>query len=183
VVAQSAPVDGAVALLVRNGSAKPVRIDRVTVAATSTDGGSATSAGTTTVYPQVLAPGELGLAQVKFRAKSPPAPGGTFSTKVRSAPVSAARAARALDVSGATLSPPQAGAVAQTLSATVGNATKRWTARAPSAAVVCFGEAATPSTFSRAKVPARTLAPGRSASVTVPLTSLCPTYLVAARAT
>jgi hypothetical protein len=66
--------------------------------------------------------------------------------------------------------------------ATLTNATTAWTARKPEAAVMCFGEAGTPTTFSTARATGRRLAPGKAVPASVPLTSICPTYLVAARA-
>jgi hypothetical protein len=182
VVAVSAPVDGRVALLLHNGSARPVRIDLVTAIATSSGGALATRARTTASYPQYLAPDELGLAGVTFRTRALTT-GAVVTAKVRSTPVSAARAARALSVSNFVLSPPQTGTVAQTMGATLTNGTTTWTARSPQTAVMCFGEAGDPTTFSSAHAPTRRLAPGGTVSVSVPLTSLCPTYLVAARAT
>jgi hypothetical protein len=182
VVAQSAPVDGQVALLVHNGSARPVRIDVVTAVATRADGGLAVSARTAASYPQVLAPDGLGLAAVTFRKRAL-TPGAVVTAKVRSTPVSTARAARTLSVSNLVLSAPQTGTVAQTLGATLTNGTSNWTARGPETAVMCFGEASNPTTFAKARATTRRIRPGATASVSVPLTSLCPTYLVAARAT
>ena len=181
VVGQSAPVDGQVALLLHNGTAKPVRIDRITGVATRSDGGLAVRARSAKAYPQVLAPDQLALAAVKFRAKSV-APNATITVKVRSRSASASRAERVLSVGDLVLSAPMTGAVAQTMRSTVTNATTTWNALLPEVAVVCFGEASTPATFASARGSTRRLAPGKSASATVPLTSLCPTYLVAARA-
>ena len=180
-VAQSAPVDGDVALLVHNGTAGPVRIDLLTAIATSNAGGLATRARTTKTYPQFLAPGQFALASVRFRARAITA-SPQIVVKVRSRAVSAARAARVLTVGDIVLSPPQTGAVAQTLRATLTNAQKTWTALRPEAAVMCFGEAATPTTFTTTHTADRRIAPGHSAVASVDLTSLCPTYLVAARA-
>jgi hypothetical protein len=181
VVAQSAPVDGEVALVLHNGTTKPVRVDLVAAASTSSDGGLAVRARTAKAYPQVLAPDQLALASVTFRKKSL-TPGATIAAKVRSTPVSAARAKRVVSVSDLVLSAPMTGAVAQTLGATVTNATTNWTARLPEMAVVCFGEASTPTSFATARLSVRTIAPGKTASATAPLSLLCPTYLVAARA-
>jgi hypothetical protein len=182
-VAQSAPVDGRVAVLVQNATTKPVRIDRITAVATSTDGSVVIGARTTKAYPEVVAPTQLALASVRFRAKDLAAnPNPTIVVKVRSTRVSNGRARRVLSVGGLVLSPPQTGAVAQTMAAMLTNPTKAWTARRPEVAVMCFGEASTPTTFTSARVPARRLAPGKTASVSVPLTTLCPAYLVAALA-
>jgi hypothetical protein len=183
VVAQSAPVDGRVALLVQNATTKPVRLDRVTAVATSADRSVVIGARTTKAYPEVVAPTQLALASVRFRAKDLAAnPNPTLAVKVRSTAVSTARARRVLSVGGLVLSPPQTGTVAQTMQATLTNPTTAWTARRPEVAVMCFGEASTPTTFTSARAPARKLAPGKTASASVPLATLCPTYLVAARA-
>jgi hypothetical protein len=181
VVAQSAPVDGRVALVIHNGTAKPVRVDLVTAVATSSDGGRAVRARALVAYPQVLAPDQLALASVSFR-RSSLTPEPTITVKVRSTAISAARARRTLSVSGLMLSAPTTGAVAQTMQATVANATSSWTALVPEVAVVCFGEASTPTTFASARASVRRIAPGKTAPATVPLSTLCPSYLVAARA-
>ena len=70
VVAQSAPVDGKLALVLHNGTKKAVRVDLVTAVATSTDGGLAVRARTAKAYPQVLAPDQLALASVTYRKTS-----------------------------------------------------------------------------------------------------------------
>jgi hypothetical protein len=181
VVAQSAPVDGRVALLVHNGTTRPVRVDAITAAATSADGSFAAAARTVKAFPQVLAPDEVALAAVTFRTGVLTSDA-TVTTKVRSTPVSAVRAQRVLSVGELKLSPPQTGTVAQTMGATLTNATKAWTALLPEVAVMCFGEAGTPTTFTSTRASARRITPGRTAYATVPLTSLCPSYLVAARA-
>jgi hypothetical protein len=181
VVAQSAPVDGQVALVLHNGTTKAVRVDLVTGVATSTDGGLAVRARSAKSYPRVLAPDQLALASVTFRKKSL-SPGATITAKVRSTPVSAARAKRVLSVTDLVLSAPLTGPVAQTMGATLTNATTHWTARRPEVAVVCFGEAATPTTFASGRASTRRIAAGKTASASVPLALLCPTYLVAARA-
>ncbi len=180
-VAQSAPVDGQVALVLHNGTTKPVRVDLVTGVATRTDGGLAVRARTAKSSPQVLAPDQLALASITFRKQSI-TPGATIAVKVRSTPVSAARAKRVLSTSDLVLSAPLTGPVAQTMRATVTNATATWTALLPEVAVVCFGEASTPTTFASARTSMRRIKPGKTASATVPLSLLCPTYLVAARA-
>jgi hypothetical protein len=180
VIARSAPVDGQVAVLVRNGTNRPVRVDVVTVAATSAEGGFAMRALAVKAYPQVLAPDTLALAAVRFRQRA--LPNDTeLTAKVRSTPVPAAQAQRALSVGGLVLSPPQTGAVAQTMRATLTNGTRAWTARAPEVAVMCFGEAGNPTSLAAARAAAARVAPGGTAAATVPLASLCPSYLVAAR--
>jgi hypothetical protein len=180
-VATSAPVDGRVAVLVQNGAADTARVDQVVATATRPDGGSATRARTSTVYPQVLAPGELALTAVQFRTRDVPH-GTTFAVKVRSTRVSTARVGRGLAASDVVMSAPQSGRVAQTLGGTLTNVSTSWTARSPEAGVMCFGEAGTPTTFAHARASARHIAPGATAPVSVPLTSLCPSYLIAGRA-
>jgi hypothetical protein len=181
VVAQSAPVDGRVALLLHNATTRPVRIDVLTAVATRTDGGAATRARTVKTYPQVVGPDQLALASVTFRARKS-ALGAAITVNVRSTPVSMARAAKVLSIGDLALSAPATGAVAQTMRATLTNRTHSWTARLPDTAVMCFGEASTPTTFTSARASARRITPGRAAPASVPLTALCPTYLVAARA-
>jgi hypothetical protein len=182
VAAQSAPTDGRVALVVQNGTQRPVRIERITAVASRADGSFATRARSVVAYPQIVAPGGISLASVRFR-KAGLRPDDEVTVKVRSAPVRNARAGRVLAVDGLSLSPVQTGTVVQTMTATLTNPTRRWTAARPEAAVVCFGEAGNPSTFASARASTRRVKPGASATVTVPLTSLCPSYLVAARAT
>ena len=81
--------------------------------------------------------------------------------------------------------PTPAGAAATT---DVDRARQSWAFRTPedppvpAVAVMCFGEASTPTTFASGPAAVRRIRPGQSASATVSLTSLCPTYLVAARA-
>jgi hypothetical protein len=182
-VAQSAPVDGRLAVLVQNATTKPVRIVRITAIVTSADGSVATKATSAKAYPQVVAPGSLALAGVRFRAKALAGnPNAQPTIKIKSAHASKASVQRVLSVGDLTLSAPQTGAVAQTMQATLTNATKAWKARRPEAAVMCFGEAANPTTFTAASASARQVAPSASITATVPLTTLCPTYLVAARA-
>jgi hypothetical protein len=182
-VAQSAPVDGRVALLLQNSTTKPVRIDLVTAVVISADGSRATKTIGVKAYPQIVAPDQLSLASVAFRAKAFAGnPNPKITVRIRSTAVSAARARQVLSVGGLTLSSPQTGAVAQTMQATLTNPTRAWRATRPEAAVMCFGEAGTPTTFASAAASARRVAPGASVPATVPLSTLCPTYLVAARA-
>jgi hypothetical protein len=180
-VATSAPVDGQVAVLLQNGTSSGARVDLVVATATRPDGGQTSRARSATAYPQVLAPGELALAAVQFRPRDL-APGATVTMKVRSTAVPTGQVNRGLAASDLVLSAPKTGRVAQTLSATLTNVGTSWTARHPEAAVMCFGEAGTPTTFAHARASPRRIAPGKTAPVSVPLSSLCPSYLVAARA-
>lgn len=181
-VATSSAVDDRVAVLLQNNGTTTGRVDLVSVTATTSDGGRVTRARSVQSFPQVLAPGEFGLASVKFRRDEAP-PGSTFAARVRSSTVKTAAAARALAVSDLVLAPPQTGAVPQAMSATVSNPTSSWTARAPEVAVMCFGEARNPVAVATARPSTARLQPGKQAKVSVPLPTLCPAYLVAARAT
>lgn len=182
VAATSSAVDDRVAVIISNATTRSARVDLVSATASRTDGGRVTHARTREAYPQVLAPGELALAAVQFRKGGVP-PGASVVVKVRSRPVTDARATRVLGVSAPSLSPPGTGAVAQTLGATVSNDTPAWTAIAPQVAVMCFGEARQPTTITTKRLRVRKIAPGRQATVSVPLSTLCPTYLVAPRTT
>ena len=142
------------AVLIRNGSTKTARVDLVTLTATSRDGGTVVKARSLEAFPQVLAPGDLALASVKFRAGDV-APGAVIAAKIRSTPVRPARAARALTVGGLALSPPKTGSVAQTMTATVTNPTPSWKARSPKVAVMCFGEATNPVAVATARLDRR----------------------------
>ena len=76
---------------------------------------------------------------------------------------------------------PTSGKVAQTLTFTVANPTKR-VARGPvTATVMCFNEAGKPVNLTTAKVRTAGIAAGKDASVKVGLAELCPTALVGAR--
>lgn len=181
VVATSAPVGGQVAVLLRNGTPRPVRVDLLTGVATRADGGAVTRARTVKSYPQVVGPDQLALASVTFTKKQL-TPDATVTVKVRSTPVSNVRAQRVLSVGDLALSPPATGAVAQTMSASLTNSTSAWVAKLPETAVMCFGEAGTPTTFTAKRASVRRISPGKTVPSSVPLALLCPTYLVAARA-
>ena len=162
VVAQSAPVDGKIALVLHNGTTKPVRVDLVTAVATRTDGGLAVRARTAKAYPQVLAPDQLALASVTYRKKSLVAGRHDHGQGAQHARCRRRARSACVSVGDLVLSAPMTGAVAQTMGATVTNATTNWTARLPEVAVVCFGEASTPTTFASARASTRRIAPGKS---------------------
>jgi hypothetical protein len=166
-------------VIVANGTTHPVRVDLVTVSATTGGGATVTRARTTDAFPKVLAPGGYALAVVKFRKNGAPIDA-TMAYRVTSTRARSTADPRALAVSGLTLSPPLTGAVAQTLGATINNPDNRRTARSPRVAVMCLNEARKPVTLTTARLDATKLAPGKSAPASVPLTTLCPTYLVAA---
>jgi hypothetical protein len=48
---------------------------------------------------------------------------------------------------------------------------------------MCFNEARKPVTLTTARIDVKKLAPAKAAPASVPLTTLCPTYLVAASST
>jgi hypothetical protein len=182
VAAQSAPTDGRVALVLRNPTDEPVRIQLIRAVASRAESGFAARATSAAAFPQIVAPGGISLAAVSFR-RTDLRPTDQMTFKVKSTQVSGARSARVVSVGDLVLSPMQTGAVAQTMTTSVTNPTSSWTAARPEAAVVCFGQAGNPSTFASARASTRRIKPGAGTTVTVPLTSLCPSYLVAARAT
>jgi len=180
VVASSAPNRGRVAVIVRNDTTAPVNNVRIDATATRPDGGAVTSASTATVVPATLAPGAYGLAVLDFR-KQGVAIDSTVAFKVRHTKAASAVDPKLLVVSGLTRSAPMTGKVAQTLTFTVANPTKR-AARGPiTATVMCFNEAGKPVNLNTAKVRTAGIAAGKDASVKVGLAELCPTALVGAR--
>jgi hypothetical protein len=79
------------------------------------------------------------------------------------------------------LSPPLSGDVAQTLAMSVSNPQPRAVRGAYRVMVTCFNEARLPVRATTKTVAGkRKLAPGEAIPLTVPLTSLCPSYLVGA---
>ena len=149
--AVSAPTDGVIAVLLQNGTSTPRRIDRINAVATRVDGGRATKARSGHCVPPGGRAGRVALASVKFRTRRSCRRRPGRGDGAEHAGVGAPRAQRALSVGGLVLSAPQTGAVAQTMQATLTNGTTSWTARAPEAAIICFGEAGKPSTFAKAR--------------------------------
>jgi hypothetical protein len=182
VAASGAPVEDRVAVVVENGTSRPARIDRITATATGAGGATVTQARTVTTYPRVLAPGAYALAVLQFRKGGAPADA-TLGFRVTSSPARSSMDPRALAVSGFVLSPPLTGPVAQTLGATVSNPSTKRSAGAPRVAVMCFNEARKPVTLTTARIDVKKLAPAKAAPASVPLATLCPTYLVAASST
>jgi hypothetical protein len=80
------------------------------------------------------------------------------------------------------LSAPLTGRVAQRLDLTVTNSGNRAVRGPLTVTVMCFGESARPVTVATVAVKRLRLAASRSVPASVPLTSLCPTYQVGARA-
>ena len=180
IAASSAPNRGRVAVIVRNDTTTPVNNVRIDATATRPDGGAVTSANTSSLVPATLAPGAYGLAVLDFR-KQGVAIDSVVAFKVRHTKAASAVDPKLLAVSGLTRSAPTAGKVAQTLTFTVANPTKR-AARGPiTATVMCFNEAGTPVNLTTAKVRSTGVAAGKEASVKVGLAELCPTALVGAR--
>jgi hypothetical protein len=182
VAASGAPVDDRIAVIVENGTTRPARVELVTATATSGGGATVTRARTVTTFPKVLAPGAYALAVLRFRTNGAPADA-TVKFRVTSTPARSSADPRALAVSDLVLSPPLTGAVAQTLGATVTNPSSTRTARLPRVAVMCLNEARKPVTLTTDRLDVAKLVPAKTAPASVPLATLCPTYLVAATST
>jgi hypothetical protein len=182
VAAAGAPVDDRIAVIVDNGTTRPARVDLVTATATSGGGATVTRARTVTTFPEVLAPGAYALAVLRFRKNGAPADA-TLKYRVTSTRARSSADPRALAVSDLVLSPPLTGPVAQTLGATVTNPSSTRTARLPRVAVMCLNEARKPVTLTTDRLDVAKLGPAKTAPASVPLATLCPTYLVAATST
>jgi hypothetical protein len=180
VVASSAPNGGRVAVIVQNGTDDPVNNVRVDATAARPDGGAVTSARTATLVPATLAPGEYGLAVLDFR-KEGVAIDSTVSFEVRSTKAASGTDPKLLEVGELTRSAPTTGKVAQTLTFTVANPSKRAVRGPVTATVMCFNEAGKPVNLSTAKVRKAGLGAGKDATVSIGLAELCPTALVGAR--
>jgi hypothetical protein len=179
VAASSAPVDGAVAVLVRNGSARRVTKLLLSATAVTPDGGRAVKANAVDVVPGTLGPGELALARIVFRKNEVPA-GETVGYHVRSTPTSTPSDPGSLDVRDLQLGPALEGPVAQTLAMTLANLGSRTINGPIRVTTVCFTEAGTPAFATTVTVKKAQVRKGGSAPLTVDLPELCPTYLVAA---
>jgi hypothetical protein len=181
VVSNSAPVGADVGIVVRNGTAKPVRHVKVVATAKAPDGGTVVRAHTNALVPGALAPGGLGIANLKFgRAELPS--GTTFSFKVRSKPAPARSNDPALEVREALLSRPMEGPVAQQMAVTVANLGGKTYTGPVMVTVMCFGEARNPAFVTSATVKKVKVASGATTPATVPLSLLCPKYMVGASA-
>jgi hypothetical protein len=180
VVASSALQDGKVAVIVANGSSSPARNIVVTGVATRADGGAVTRARTRVTVPAVVAPGAIALAGLDF-SKRGVDPGATVTFRVRSSATATSGDSRLLEARALTLSAPLEGAVAQTLGAQLVNTGARALRGPVRVTVMCFDEARRPVVATTKVLRARKLAPGQSVHTTVPLATLCPTYLVGAR--
>jgi hypothetical protein len=182
VVASSAPVDGRIAVVVQNGTAKPVRSVKVSAFATRPDGGLTTRAVTDDLLPSTLAPGAIAIGAVDFRPR-PISPDATLTFSVKSGRAPSSAAPTALGIDGFALSSPQEGKVAQTLRVTLTNPNPRTVAGPIVVVVVCFGESSRPTVAAVTSMRKAPLRPRASTHATVKLRSLCPAYLVAARGT
>jgi hypothetical protein len=181
VVASSAPVEGQVAVIVQNGSARPVRDVQVSASSTTSDGGRATKASDTDLVPATLAPGDIAFGLVKFPTGDVPA-GSVLAFKVKSRRVPTRDRSTSLAVGSFVLSPPLVGDVAQTLALKVTNRSSYAINGPVDVRVMCFGEARLPASAVDVTVKRpKKLAPGAGVSATAKLPALCPSYLVAAK--
>lgn len=181
VVAHSAPVGAAVAIVVRNGTMHAV--DKVKVAATAKapDGASVVRATTTATVPETLAPGALAIGRLDFGKADLPS-GTTFLFKVTSTRAKLSSHHAELEVREALLSRPMEGPVAQELAVTVANLGAKTYTGPIRVTVMCFGEARNPAFVTTATVKKVRVASGATTPATVTLRELCPTYMVGARA-
>ena len=129
--------------------------------------------------PGALAPGGLGIANLKFGKAELPS-GTTFSFKVRSKPAPAKSNAPALEVREALLSRPMEGPVAQQMAVTVANLGGKTYTGPVTVTVMCFGEARNPAFVATTTVKKAKVASGATTPATVPLSLLCPKYMVGA---
>jgi hypothetical protein len=151
---------------------------RIVGTATTSDGGAVTQARTAVTVPAALAPGAIALAALHFARGV--APNATMAYQVRSTRARTAVDPGALTVGNLQLSAPLTGAVAQKLTVTITNPSNRVVRGRIRIAVMCFDEARKPSTASTTVVNPGRLRPGAGTAASVPLTTLCPTYLVGA---
>jgi hypothetical protein len=176
VVAQGAPVGSDVAVLVHNGTSRPVRDVRLEATATHAPGAAPSRAKTAVVVPSVIGPGALGLARVSF-GKVPLAPGDDIKVTVKSSR-SGGPATTPLTIVDAALSRPLPGPVAQQVAVTLANDSTRAARARGSLGIMCFGEARNPVLMVTARVPNARVAAGGTTTTTVDLPVLCPAYLV-----
>lgn len=187
VVAESAPVRRRVAFVVQNGTERAVRVTEVTAIAQRPDGAQAVRSSTRDVVPRRLAPGEVAIGEVVFRAAAfgpgaPPGPdaAATITWKVKWGRVPGALDPLALAVGAFELSPPRSGAVVQTLDLDVTNPNDRLVRGTVDVTVLCLNEARQPVLVSGAELDDTKLRPGASVRATVEFRELCPSYVAAA---
>lgn len=179
VVAASAPVDGRVAFVVQNGTNRSVRVSKVASVATSPGGGSVVGASTSRVVPARLAPGETAIGQLRFRGDTNLI-GATLQWKVSARRTAASADPFRLEVADLVASPPLTGAVAQTLDFTLTNPHEQARLGPFRVQVVCLNEAGRPAVGAAREIARRRLAAGASFDASVSLSTLCPSYVVAA---
>jgi hypothetical protein len=181
VVAHGAPVKGDVAIIVRNGTDRPV--DDVVVSATASrpDRGPVVRAKTKSVVPNTLAPGELAIGKLDFRVRDLPSDT-SFAFKVESSRAKSVTDRGSLEVRDPSLSRPMEGPVAQELGLTLANPAKRAFDGTILITVMCFGEARNPALVASATLKSAHLAAGATMPASVKFRELCPSYLVGARA-
>jgi hypothetical protein len=179
VVANSAPVGPNVGVIVRNGTAKAVDHVKVTGTASAPGGGMVARARTDTLVPDTLAPDALGIANLKFGKADLPS-GTTFTFKVRSTRAPAKSNDPALEVREALLSRPMEGPIAQQMAVTVANLGAKSYTGPVTVTVMCFGEARNPAFVASTNVKKAKVASGATTPMTVPLSLLCPKYMVGA---
>jgi hypothetical protein len=153
----------------------------VTGLATRPDGGSVTHTTTRVTVPAVIEPGGIALAGLNFGKHGVPR-GATITFRVTSRRAATPTDPALLEVRDLVLSAPHAGSVAQTLDGQVFNTGTRTLQGPVSVTATCFDEARRPVATTTEVVEVRRIAPGRSVRATVPFATLCPTYLVGARA-
>jgi hypothetical protein len=180
VVASGAPVEGAVPVIVRNGTAHHVTVLRIRATAVDGSGRKVARGVTNTIVPRSLEPGGLALARVEFHDTTMPA-STTYKFDATSTRARDARTA-ALEPTAFDLSPPTTGPVAQTLDVTLRNPTTSDVHGPVLIAVMCFGEARRPTVLVATKSRIDRTAPAASVRVSVELRDVCPAYLVAANA-
>jgi hypothetical protein len=181
VAANSAPVGADVAVLVRNGTAQSVDHVKVRATAEAPGGGTVARASTALLVPGTLAPGGLGIGNLRFGGADLAA-GTTFSFAVTSRRAAHKRRETALEVREALLSRPMEGPVAQQMAVTVANVGTKAYSGPVTVTVMCFGEARNPAFVTTETVKKAKVAAGATTPVTVGLELLCPKYMVGASA-
>lgn len=176
VVSTGAPVGSDVAVLVRNGTSKPVRDVRLSGSATRADGTASVRARSSIVVPSVIAPGAVAVARVGF-GKAQLAPDDKVEVKVRKSRTGGSPSTP-LTLRETALSRPMEGPVAQQLAVTLANERSRAVRARGLLGVTCFGEAGNPVLTVTSRVPEQRVEIGGTMTTAVDLPELCPSYLV-----
>jgi hypothetical protein len=180
VAASGAPTRGVVPVVVQNATRHAVA--RLWIRATAATGSGRVVAhgATRNVIPEPLAPQALALSRVDFHDATLP-PGLTYRFHITAG--RARRSSRvALEPTGFRLSPPTAGAVAQTLAVTLHNPTDARLTGPLRVAVMCFGESSRPVLLVTPVSTVDAVEPRGSVSTSVEFPELCPAYLAGATA-